>query len=98
MEITDRCALSASIKEAWENMPRPRTILVDASEDENELSQFFTTDVLYGHSAADLGRMSAAFTFFTPEAWRYWVATFMECALRGDGDMDVSIDRLAESF
>ncbi len=96
-EIDNLCA---AIFDAWSVVTCPGTddIIVNHAEDESDIREYLQGTRQQGHSPSKLASLSAAFSFFTPSAWHYWIPSFMVAALRTDGDIDVSADRLALSF
>ena len=88
------------IKNAWAGVPRPsrEAIIVDYAEDEAGIRDYFSYATHWHHDPATLAAQSAAFTFFTSEAWRYWLPAFMICVLKFPDAMDVCDSRIAESM
>ena len=92
--------LCVRIYDAWSDVPKPEAgrIIVDHAEDECDIREYFRNTSQREHDPGELAKLSSAFTFFTRSAWHYWLPAFMVAALRTDGDIDVSTDRLALSF
>lgn len=82
------------IENAWNGVVHPgdeKIFKPDACNDEAILRHFRSTN-WHGHDPARLRAYSSAFTFFTPEAFHYWLPAFMVAAIQHPEEADVICD------
>ncbi len=85
------------IEDSWREVPYPGDdkIFTPDSYDDEDIVNYFGGTTWRGHSPADLRAHSSAFTFFTPEAFHYWLPAFMIAAIQNRGEADVIVDYIA---
>lgn len=88
-----------AIESAWQGVPYPGDdkIFTPDSYDDEDIINYFSGTTWRGHDAASLRAHSSAFTFFTPEAFHYWLPAFMVAAMQNPQAADVVVDRIAWS-
>ena len=82
------------IEDAWRDVPYPGDgkIFTPESYDDEDIVNYFGGTTWRGHNPADLRAHSSAFTFFTPEAFHYWLPAFMIAAIQDPAEADVIVD------
>jgi len=87
------------IEGAWQEVPYPgdEKIFTPDSYDDEDIVNYFGGTTWRGHSPTDLRCHSSAFTFFTPEAFHYWLPAFMIAAIENPEEADVVCERIAWS-
>jgi hypothetical protein len=85
------------IEDAWRAVPYPDKIVPPDSQEFDDIENYFGSTTWRGHSPVDLRCHSAAFTFFTPEAFHYWLPAFMIAAINNPEEADVVCERIAWS-
>jgi hypothetical protein len=85
------------IEDAWREVPYPGDdkIFRPDSYDDEGIANYFGGRTWRDHSAADLRAYSSAFTFFTPEAFHYWLPAFMIAAIQSPEEADVIVEYIA---
>jgi hypothetical protein len=71
MELRDQ------IERAFESTPAPQGQLVETLFDDEGVSDYFRGRTWRGHAVKDLRYHDVALSFFTPEAFRYFLPAFM---------------------
>ena len=87
------------IEEAWRDVSYPgdaRIFTPDSYDDEGIINYFGGT-TWRGHTPTNLRAHSSAFTFFTPEAFHYWLPAFMIAAIQSPEEADVICDYIPRS-
>jgi hypothetical protein len=79
------------IDDAWRDVPYPgdEHIFTPDSYDDEDIVNYFGGTTWQGHTPANLRAHSSAFTFFTPEAFHYWLPAFMIAAIQNPEEADV---------
>ncbi|MBI2926570.1 MAG: hypothetical protein HYY24_12820 [Verrucomicrobia bacterium] len=82
------------IEDAWREVvyPGDSKIFTPDSYDDEDITRYFRGTTWRGHEPADLRAHSSAFTFFTPEAFHYWLPAFMIAAIQSPEEADVVVD------
>jgi hypothetical protein len=85
------------IEDAWREVPYPGDdkIFTPDSYDDEDIVNYFGGTTWRGHSPANLRAHSSAFTFFTPEAFHYWLPAFMIATIQSPEEADVIDDYIA---
>lgn len=94
--ITDN--LKATIKSAFRDTPYPGSEYTDISAteyDDEGVYDYFVGSDQFEHPATDLRRNSVALSFFTDEAFRYWLPAFMIAELDDPEEADVIAGSIA---
>lgn len=88
------------IEDAWHAVPYPGDdkIFTPDSYDDEDIVNYFSGTTWRGHSPANLRAHSSAFTFFTPEAFHYWLPAFMIAAIQSPEEADVILGYIARSL
>ena len=88
------------IEDAWRVAPYPGDdkIFTPDSYDDEDIVNFFGGTTWRGHSPVNLRGHSSAFTFFTPEAFHYWLPAFMIAAIQSPEEADVILDHISWSL
>lgn len=88
------------IEAAWRDVPYPGDdhIFTPDSYDDEDIVNYFGGTTWRGHKPADLRAHSSAFTFFTPEAYHYWLPAFLIAAIEDPGAADVIVDYIPWSL
>jgi hypothetical protein len=88
------------IEAAWHEVPYPGDdkIFTPASYDDENIISYFGGTSWRGHEAANLRAHSSAFTFFTPEAFHYWLPAFMIASIQNPEEADVVVDQIPNSL
>jgi len=88
------------IEDAWRKVPYPGDdkIFTPDSYDDEDIVNFFGGTTWRGHSPANLRCHSSAFTFFTPEAFHYWLPAFMIAAIQSPEEADVILEYIPWSL
>jgi hypothetical protein len=87
------------IEGAWREVPYPgddKIVPADSLEFD-DIENYFRGTTWRGHSPIDLRCRSAAFTFFTPQAFHYWLPAFMIAAIKNSDEADVVVDYIPRS-
>lgn len=84
------------IEDAWREVPYPGDdrIFTPDSYDDEDIVNYFGGTTWREHDPAKLRAHSSAFTFFTPEAFHYWLPAFMFAAIQNPEEADVICDRI----
>lgn len=92
--------LIAKIKNAWRELPYPgdENIFTPHSYDDEGITEYFSGTTWEDHSVEELRAHCAAFTFFTPIAYRYWLPAFLMAWVLDPEELDVCVDALLDSF
>ena len=79
------------IEDAWRETPYPgdNRIVPPASHDFDGIEDYFRGTSWHGHSPVNLRCHSAAFSYFTPHAFHYWLPAFMIAAIQNPAEADV---------
>jgi hypothetical protein len=79
------------IEEAWNEVPYPGDdkIFTPDSYDDEDIVNYFGGTTWRGHDPVSLRHHSSAFTFFTPEAFHYWLPAFLIANIQSPEDADV---------
>ena len=87
------------IEDAWRDVgyPGDDRIFTPDSYDDEDIVTYFGGTTWRGHRPVDLRAHSSAFTFFTPEAFHYWLPAFMIAAIQSPEEADVVCDRIPSS-
>ena len=83
-----------SIENPWRDVEYPgdsKIFTPDSCNDE-DIVRYFRGTTWRGHAPAELRAHSSAFTFFTPEAFHYWLPAFMIAAIQSPEEADVVVD------
>jgi hypothetical protein len=82
------------IEDAWRDVvyPGDSKIFTPDSYDDEDITRYFRGTTWRGHDPAKLRAHSSAFTFFTPEAFHYWLPAFMIAAIKSPEEADVIVD------
>ncbi|BBB68233.1 hypothetical protein UNDYM_3980 [Undibacterium sp. YM2] len=81
------------IRSAWENAtpPEPGNISQPTYDDEG-VAGYFTGKSWQGHNAAQLRRLTHALTFFTDEAFAYYLSSYMIADIEEPEVSDVNVE------
>lgn len=92
--------LRATIEQAFADTPHPgRTFAeVSASLNDEGIVAYFRDTTWRRHAVKDLRRHSAALSFFTEAAFRYWLPAFMLAEVEDPAAADVIADSIAFSL
>src|SRR5687767_12111921 len=87
------------IENAWRDVEYPGDdrIFTPDSYDDEDITNYFRGTTWRGHDTAKLRARSSAFTFFTPEAFHYWLPAFLIAAVENPEDADVLLDYIPRS-
>jgi hypothetical protein len=87
----------AQIEKAFSNTPSPGVEFDDisATKQDEGIVEYFRGTTWRGHRVRDLRYHSAALSFFTPKAFRYWLAAFMLAELEDPDTADVIRESIA---
>src|SRR5690348_7639431 len=90
----------SAIEGAWKDVPYPGDdkIFTQDSYDDEDIVNYFRGTTWHDHEATALRGHSSAFTFFTPEAFRYWLPAFMIAAIEAPEEADVVLERISASL
>jgi len=90
----DAAEVIRSIEAAWHGVSYPGDdkIFTPDSYDDEDITNYFRGTTWRGHSPAKLRAHSSAFTFFTPEAFHYWLPAFLIAAIQSPEQADVVVD------
>ena len=88
------------IEIAWRDVPYPGddNIFTPDSYDDEDIVNYFGGTTWRGHDPAKLRAHSSAFTFFTPEAFHYWLPAFMIAEIENPAEADVIGDYIPWSL
>ncbi len=92
---------TAALAEAWTDVPYPGDdkIFISESYDDEGIVEYFAGKPWKGHSVAALRAHSSAIsTFFTPEAYRYWLPAYLFAAVEDLVELSQGIDVLLSSL
>lgn len=83
-----------SIENAWRDVAYPgdSKIFTPDSYDDEGIVNYFCGTTWRGHDTLSLRAHSSAFTFFTPEAFHYWLPAFLIAAIQDPAEADVIVD------
>ena len=97
MKATDVLLL---IENAWREVPYPGDdkIFTPDSYDDEDIVNYFGGTTWRGHDPASLRAHSSAFTFFTPEAFHFWLPAFLIAAIQDPEEADVICEYIAWSI
>jgi hypothetical protein len=87
------------IEEAWRDAlyPGDDNIFTPDSYDDEDIVNYFRGTTWRGHDPVKLRAHSSAFTFFTPEAFHYWLPAFIIAAVKDPEEADVIVDYIPRS-
>jgi len=87
------------IEEAWRDVPYPGDdkICPPKLYDDEGIPDYFAGTTWRDHTPVNLRYNSAAFTFFTPEAFHYWLPAFMIAAITDPKEADVILEYISWS-
>jgi hypothetical protein len=95
----NRCEMKASevlrlIHDAWRDVPYPGddNIFTKDSYDDEDIVNYFGGTTWRNRDPAKLRAHSSAFTFFTPQAFHYWLPAFLIAAIENPEEADVICD------
>jgi hypothetical protein len=79
------------IEDAWREVPYPGDdkIVPPDSHEFDDIENYFRGTTWRDHSPVDLRCHSAAFSFFTPEAFHYWLPAYMIAEITCPEEADV---------
>lgn len=88
------------IEDAWREVPYPGDdqIFTPNSYDDEDIGDYFRGTTWRGHSPLALRCHSSAFTFFTPQAFHYWLPAFLIAAIQNPEEADVVVDYIPWSL
>jgi hypothetical protein len=81
--------LREQIERAFEFTPAPAGRIVDTLQDDEGVSDYFRGKPWRGHKVEDLRFHDAALSFFTAEAFRYYLPAFMLASIDDPIEADV---------
>jgi len=84
--------LREQIERAFERTPAPQGRLVETLFDDEGVSDYFRGRTWRGHAVKDLRYHEVALSFFTPEAFRYFLPAFMLASIDDPEAADVIPD------
>ncbi len=90
--------MHSQIITAFSNMDIPQGRLSVDTYDDEETNVYFTGTSWEEHEIAKLRDMYSAITFFTPEAFRYYLPAFMLAELNDPETADIIAENLASKF
>jgi hypothetical protein len=93
----DALDLEKVIKAAFAKTPKPGHKLTDTYDDEGA-QEYFEGRTWDGHSTRDIRSHADAMSFFTPEAFRYYLPAFMLAELREPDIADIVGDYVVYKF
>ncbi|WP_395739265.1 hypothetical protein [Prosthecobacter sp.] len=87
------------IEDAWRDAvyPGDSKIFTSESNDDEDITRYFCGTTWRGHEPSNLRAHSSAFTFFTPEAFHYWLPAFMIAAITSPWEADVILHYIPRS-
>jgi hypothetical protein len=85
----DESRLRARIESAFERTPAPRGEIVSTLIDDEGVSEYFGGRSWRGHAVKDLRYHEAALSFFTADAFRYFLPAFMLASIEDPVEADV---------
>ncbi len=96
----EAAAVIRQIEDAWGDVlyPGDDHIFTPDSYDDEDIVNYFGGTTWRGHDPAKLRAHSSAFTFFTPEAFHYWLPAFMIAAIQNPEEADVVVNRIPWSL
>jgi hypothetical protein len=101
MEHSNRIKLVESVENAWKDVPYPgdENIFTPLSYDDEGITEYFKGTTWKNHKIADLRAHDVAISvFFTPEAYHYWLATYLIAAIEDPDELSQGMDSLIYSF
>jgi len=90
--------LVQEIREAFADVPYPGDENISASRYDEGMSGYFSGTSQEGHAARDLRRHASALSFFTSEAFHYYLPAFAIAVLQEPEDADIIYDHLIYDF
>lgn len=97
----DKQAIIENIERAWVNVPYPgddRIFTPDSNDDEG-IRDYFSGTSWHGHAPEELrGHCSAISTFFTPEAYHYWLPAYLIAAVEDPEELSQGVDAILDSL
>jgi hypothetical protein len=92
--------LRQMIEAAFADTPSPGANFDDisATEWDEGIVDYFRGTTWRGHRTLDLRHHSAALSFFTEKAFRYWLPAFMLADLEDPAEADIIAEHIAHSF
>ena len=95
----DNAAIIRQIQDAWRDVAYPGDdkIFRRDSYDDEDIANYFGGTTWQGHDPVKLRAHSSAFTFFTPEAFHYWLPAFLTAAIENPEEADVIVDYIPRS-
>ena len=96
----DAAVVIEGIRQAWRDVAYPGDDHISRpdSYDDEGIANYFRGTTWRGHDPMKLRGHSSAFTFFTPEAFHYWLPAFMIAAIQNPEEADVILARIADSI
>ena len=93
-------ALAKQIEEAFADTPYPGDAFeaISATPYDEGIVEYFRGTTWKGHQVRNLRCHSAALSFFTDAAYRYWLPAFMLAHLENPGEADVIAEHIAHDF
>lgn len=87
------------IEEAWRDVSYPGDdkIFTPDSYDDEGIVEYFAGTSWRDHTPSDLRAHSSAFSFFTPEAYHFWLPAFMIAEITNPEEADVIGEYIAWS-
>lgn len=85
-----------SIEDAWHGVPYPGddNIFTPDSYDDEDIINYFRRTTWCGHDPVRLREHSSAFTFFSPQAFHFWLPAFLIAAIQNPAEADVIVDHI----
>ncbi len=87
------------IEDGWREVPYPGDdkIRTPDSIDDDGIVSYFAGTTWRGHAPANLRANSSAFSFFSPDAFHYWLPAFLIAAINDPEEADVVVEYIAWS-
>ena len=101
MTQSEKQTLIEAISSAWKDVPCPGTenIFTPDSYDDEGITEYFKDTTWHGHKPEILrGFDSAISTFFTNEAYHYWLPAFLIAAVENPEELSQGTDAIVRSF
>jgi len=93
--------LIKQIEDAWADAKYPgdEFIFTPDSYDDEDITDYFRDTTWKGHSVAELrAHCSAISSFFTPQAWLYWLPAYLIAAIEDPEELSQGIDSITTSL
>ena len=101
LDDESKIELVERISRAWKDVPYPgvENIFTPDSYDGEGITDYFKDTTWQGHKPEILrAHDSAISTFFTKEAYHYWLPAFLIAAVEDPDELSQGVDALVESF